>query len=77
MAERAIQTIRRQALTLLKGTEENAGILIAHTHPVFSWAFRHASWILNRYRYDPLWVDFRRLLFFQTPEHLFPSHMPF
>ena len=49
MAERAIQTIRRQALTLLKGTEENAGILIAHTHPIFSWAFRHASWILNRY----------------------------
>ena len=49
MAERAIQTIRRQALTLLKGTEENAGILIAHTHPTFSWAFSHASWILNRY----------------------------
>ena len=49
MAERAIQTIRRRALTLLKGTEEHAGILIAHTHPIFSWAFRHASWILNRY----------------------------
>ena len=29
MAERAIQTIRRLALTPLKGVEENAGILVA------------------------------------------------
>ena len=40
MAERAIQTVRRQALTLIKGMEEHAGILVAHTHPIFSWAFR-------------------------------------
>ena len=49
MAERAIQTVRRQALTLIQGLQEQAKVLIAHTHPLFSLAFRHAAWILNRY----------------------------
>ena len=49
MAERAIQTVRRQDLTLIQGLQEQAKVLIAHTHPLFSWAFRHAAWILNRY----------------------------
>ena len=49
MAERAIQTIRRQGTTLIRHLEARTGTCIAHTHPIFSWAFRHAAWTLNRY----------------------------
>ena len=50
MAERAIQTIRWQGTTFIKHLEERTGTHIAHTHPLFSWSFRHAAWTLNRYR---------------------------
>lgn len=49
MAERATQTVRRQGTTFIRHLEKRAGILIAHTHPMFSWAFRLAAWTLNRY----------------------------
>ena len=49
MAERAIQTVRRQGTTLIRHLEARTGTYIAHTHPIFSWAFRHAAWALNRY----------------------------
>ena len=49
MAERAIQTIRRQGTTFIKHLEERTGTHIAHTHPLFSWSFRHSAWTLNRY----------------------------
>ena len=49
MAERAIQTIRRQGTTFIRQHEEGTGTCIAHTHPLFSWSFRHSAWILNRY----------------------------
>ena len=38
MAERAIQTIRRQGTTIIRHLEARTGIYIAHTHPIFSWA---------------------------------------
>ena len=49
MAERAIQTIRRQGTTFIRQLEERTGTHIAHTHPLFSWSFRHSAWTLNRY----------------------------
>ena len=49
MAEKAIQTIRRQGTTFIRQLEERTGTCIAHTHPLFSWSFRHSAWILNRY----------------------------
>ena len=49
MAERAIQTIRRQGTTLTRHLEARTGTYIAHTHPIFSWAFGHAAWTLSRY----------------------------
>ena len=48
-AERAIQTVRRQANTLLDELRERTGLSIPHEHPVVSWAFRHACWLLNRF----------------------------
>ena len=49
LAERAFQTVRRQAVTLVQALQARCRVGIPHTHPVFSWAFRHAGWILNRF----------------------------
>ncbi len=48
-AERAIQTVRRQANTLLDELRERTQLSIPHEHAVVSWAFRHACWLLNRF----------------------------
>ncbi|CAE7493858.1 GIP [Symbiodinium sp. CCMP2592] len=48
-AERAIQTVRRQANTILDEVRERTQLAIPHEHAVVSWAFRHACWLLNRF----------------------------
>ncbi|CAE7812347.1 GIP [Symbiodinium sp. CCMP2592] len=48
-AERAIQTVRRQANTILDELRERTQLAIPHEHAVVSWAFRHACWLLNRF----------------------------
>eukprot|EP00439_Symbiodinium_sp_Y106_P081421 s148_g20.t1 len=48
-AERAIQTVRRQANTLLDELRARTQLSIPHEHAVVSWAFRHACWLLNRF----------------------------
>ncbi|CAE7229693.1 GIP [Symbiodinium sp. CCMP2592] len=48
-AERAIQTVRRQANTILDELRERTQLGIPHEHAVVSWAFRHACWLLNRF----------------------------
>ena len=49
LADRAIQTVRRQAVTLVQAHQARCRVGIPHTHPVFSWAFGRAGWILNRF----------------------------
>ena len=48
-AERSIQTVRRHANTLLDELRERTQLSLPHDHPIVSWAFRHASWLLNRF----------------------------
>ena len=48
-AERAIQTARRQANTLMEELRHHTKLALPHEHPVFAWSFRHAAWLLNRY----------------------------
>ena len=48
-AERVMQTVRRQANTLLDELLERTQLSIPHEHAVVSWAFRHACWLLNRF----------------------------
>ena len=47
--ELTVQTTRRQANTFLDELREKTKLDIAHTHPIFGWAFRHAAWVLNRF----------------------------
>ena len=49
IAERMIQTVRRQALCHVQMLQEKAGLGISHQEAVFAWAFRHAAWCLNRF----------------------------
>ena len=49
LAERTVQTTRRQANTFLDELREKTKLDIPHTHPIFGWAFRHAAWVLNRF----------------------------
>ena len=49
LAERTVQTTRRQANTFLDALREKTKLGIPHTHPIFGWAFRHAAWVLNRF----------------------------
>ena len=49
IAERAIQTVRNQAKTLISHLEENAQTKFADGHPIHLWSYVHAAWLLNRY----------------------------
>jgi hypothetical protein len=47
--ERAIQTLRRQASTLVAMAEEKCGLRLHGDHPLISWSYIHAAWTLNRF----------------------------
>ena len=47
--ERYIQTVRKLAKTLLATVEQRSGTKIGSDVPLYSWAFRHAAWLQNRY----------------------------
>ncbi|CAE7300201.1 unnamed protein product, partial [Symbiodinium sp. CCMP2456] len=49
IAERMIQTVRRQALCHVQMLQEKACLGISHQEAIFAWAFRHAAWCLNRF----------------------------
>ena len=50
MAERAIQSVRRLGNCIRKQCEERARIHVWGTSELYPWCFRHASWLMNRFR---------------------------
>ena len=48
-AESAVHQTRLQAGVLLSMYEARSGCTVETSHPLHSWAFRHASWLLNRF----------------------------
>eukprot|EP00439_Symbiodinium_sp_Y106_P015244 s7793_g2.t1 len=49
VAEKAISTVRRLALTLKAHLEDRAKIKLSGEFPVFSWIMRHAAFLHNRF----------------------------
>ena len=47
--ERCIQTVRRQASCLMEQVEDKCGVRLPADHPLRSWSFLHAAWLLNRF----------------------------
>ena len=50
LAERAVQSVRRMANTLRSFVEDKAMFEILGSNHLYPWSFRHAAWLLNRYR---------------------------
>ena len=48
--EKAIDSVRRLANTLLDQARHRTGLPIPTSHILFPWSFIHAAWLLNRYR---------------------------
>ena len=49
-AERTVQSVRRLANCPRFYAEEQAQVTILGNSRVYPWSFRHASWLINRYR---------------------------
>ena len=49
-AERTVQSVRRLANTLRALAEQKAGFKITGSAHCYPWSFRHAAWLLTRYR---------------------------
>ena len=47
--ERAIQTLRREASTLVHMAEDKYRISLAGEHATMPWSHTHGAWVLNRY----------------------------
>ena len=47
--EQTVHHVRQHAMVILQGVEEKIGHRIPISHPLASWAFKHAAWILNCY----------------------------
>ena len=50
LAENAIQRVRGLACTLMSDVAERTGLKYNTNHTLWSWASRHACWLLNRYQ---------------------------
>ena len=49
-AERAVQSVRKLANTLRQYAEEKSGVKITGDMHCYPWSFRHAAWLMLRYR---------------------------
>ena len=49
LVEQTIHRVRQMAMTLIYQLESDLGYVVPIMHPLCSWAFRHAAWILNRF----------------------------
>ena len=47
--ERWIQTLRRQASTLVHHAEQKCLVKLEPQHPLVAWSYLHAAWLLNRF----------------------------
>ncbi len=50
LAENAVNRIRGLACTLMEEVQAKIGMKLNTNNTIWSWAARHASWLLNRYR---------------------------
>lgn len=50
LAENAVNRIRGLACTLMEEVQAKIGMKLNTNDTIWSWAARHASWLLNRYR---------------------------
>ena len=48
-AEQTVHRVRQNAMVLLAQLEINLGHSIPINHPISTWAFKHAGWIINRF----------------------------
>lgn len=48
LAEKSIDRIRSMAGVLLRQLSTNIGHEVPASPPLFSWAFRHAGWLIDR-----------------------------
>ena len=49
-AERTVQSVRKLANTLRQYAEEKSGVKITGDMHCYPWSFRHAAWLMLRYR---------------------------
>lgn len=49
-AENCVKTVRRLANTLSSAAEERCGVKIAGSCHAYPWSFRHAAWLITRFR---------------------------
>ena len=47
--EQTVHRLRQHAMVLLQSVEEKIGHRVPVNHPLCSWSFKHAAWLLNRY----------------------------
>ena len=47
--EQTVHRVRQHAMVSLQGVELKIGHSIPMSHPLASWAFKHAAWLLNCY----------------------------
>ena len=47
--ERTVHRLRQMATVLQCAAEERVGLQIPVNHPLMSWSFVHAAWLINRY----------------------------
>ena len=50
LAENFIQRVRGLTGTLMEQLQGNLGIKLDTANPIWSWAARHAAWLLNRFK---------------------------
>ena len=48
-AEQTVHRVRQNAMVLLAQVEINLGHSIPINHPISTWSFKHAAWIINRF----------------------------
>ena len=49
LVEQTVHRVRQMAMTLIYQLETDLGYVLPILHPLCSWAFRHAAWILTRF----------------------------
>ncbi len=49
LVEQTVHRVRQMAMTLIYQLKKDLGFVLPIMHPLCSWAFRHAAWILNRF----------------------------
>ena len=49
VVENALDRIRKLAGSLVHSLSNKVGVAFTTSHPIWTWAMRHASWLINRF----------------------------